>query len=110
MTDPAEPGGDRPLLLPPEVAPSDDLTWAARRMPPDPGSPYDGDPAFDRCFDRLARALHRRDHPHVLLVAERGVGPAAVLAETARRAARDPAGVLGGRHFLRVDGRFVPPD
>lgn len=102
--------GDEPFRLPSHVLPSDDLTFAARRADPGPGYPYDGEPAYDRLFDSLARPLHRRQHPHALLVGERGVGKLTLLAEFARRAALGRFPFLAARRFVRVDGRYIPPD
>lgn len=106
---PVPPPVDAPVLLLPEIAASEDLTWHARRSEPVGPSPFDGDPAFDSLFDALARALHRREHPHALLVGERGVGKSMLLAEFARRAARD-RGFLGAKRVLSVDCRHTPPD
>lgn len=103
------PSAGAPILLPPEVAASEDLTWHARRTGFRGGSPYDGDPLFDHLFDSLARALHLRERPHALLVGERGVGKPALLTEFARRAAHD-RGFLGAKHVLAVDCRHTPPD
>lgn len=106
---PPPPRPDAPALLPPEIAASDDLTWHVRRSGFVGPSPFDGDPAFDRLFDALARALHRRERPHALLVGERGVGKSALLAEFARRAAFD-RGFLAAKRVLTADGRHTPPD
>ena len=107
-TQPPSPA-DAPVLLPPEIAASDDLTYHARRAGTINSSPYDGDAQFDYLFDSLARALHRREHPHALLVGERGVGKSALLAEFARRAAHD-RGFLSTKRILTVDCRHTPPD
>lgn len=98
-----------PLLLPPQIAPSEDLSWSVRQAAPGE-SPFDSEPAYDRLFDELARALHRRQHPHALLVGERGVGKVVVLAEWARRATGPRGGFLATKRFLRVDARYAPPD
>ena len=103
------PHSDAPVLLPPEIARSEDLTWGARGAGFVGPSPYDGDRLFDALFDSLARALHRREHPHALLVGERGTGKSALLAEFARRAVRD-RGFLAARRVLAVDCRHTPPD
>lgn len=103
------PDSDSPILFPPEIASSDDLTWHARRAGATGSSPFDGDPAFDRLFDTLARTLHRRASPHALLVGERGVGKSALLAEFARRAAFD-RGFLTAKRVLAIDCRHTPPD
>jgi ATP-dependent Clp protease ATP-binding subunit ClpC len=72
-------------------------------------SPYDGDPTFDHLFDELARALHRREYPHALVVGERGVGKSTLVVEFARRAASD-RGFLAAKRVLAVDCRHTPPD
>ena len=99
--------GDSPVLLPPHVAPSEDLTWSFARTRV-VTSPYEGS-EFEGAFDLLARALHRRQHPHALLIGERGVGKNLIYAELARRAA---AGhwLLSAKRFLRADCRHVPYD
>lgn len=105
----AEVGADAPLI-PPQIAPSEDLTRRAREAG-DPGpSPFDGDPGYERLFDAIARILHRRQANHVLLVGERGVGKTTVLAELARRAAFGQIRFLHARRFLRVDCRYSPPE
>lgn len=101
---------DGPQLLPPRVASSTDLTWLARSAATPPHSPFDGEAAYDIVFAGLARALHRRQHPHVLLVGERGVGKSTLVAELARRAAHTPAGFLTDKRFLSVDCRYTSPD
>lgn len=106
---PQQPRTDAPVLLPPEIAPSEDLTWQARRAEFVSGSPFDGDLLFDRLFDALARALHRRHRPHALLVGERGVGKSTLIAEFARRAAFD-RGFLASKRVLSVDCRHTAPD
>ncbi|AMV24180.1 ATP-dependent Clp protease ATP-binding subunit ClpE [Gemmata sp. SH-PL17] len=106
---PDKPQADLPVLFPPEVGPSEDLTWLARRASPDLDSPFAGDPMFDALFDQLARALHRRASPHAALVGERGVGKSSLIAEFARRAAWD-RGFLQSKRVLVVDARHTPPD
>jgi ATP-dependent Clp protease ATP-binding subunit ClpA len=99
-----------PLLLPGDVASSADLSWEARQAPSAGGSPFDGSAGYDRVFDALARALHRRHRPHALVVAEPGVGALALVAELARRAATGRAGFLAAKRFLSVDARYTPAD
>jgi ATP-dependent Clp protease ATP-binding subunit ClpA len=101
---------DQPVLLPPAIAPSEDLTHRAQtaEMPPD--SPFDGEPGYDQLFEAITRALHRRQAPHVLLCGERGVGKATVIAELARRAIVGKIPSLQGRRFLQVDCRHTPPE
>jgi ATP-dependent Clp protease ATP-binding subunit ClpA len=93
-----------------EVAPVADLTSQARGADPSETFPFDGEPAYDRLFDALARALHRHDARHVLLVGERGVGKSTIVAELARRAALGRIPYLANRRFLTVDCRFFPPE
>jgi ATP-dependent Clp protease ATP-binding subunit ClpC len=107
----AEPNhGDKPLLLPQQIAVSEDLTWQARRSNITGASPYEGDTFADKLFDALARALHRRQHPHILLVGERGVGKTTLIAELARRATCGNGGFLAAKQFLAVDCRYTTPD
>ena len=96
--------------MPPQIAPSEDLTWAALRSDLRAGSPFDGIPLHDDVFDTLTRALYRRQYPNALLVGERGVGKSTVVAELARRAARGAVGFLAAKRFLSVDCRHIPPD
>jgi ATP-dependent Clp protease ATP-binding subunit ClpA len=106
---PPEPNhGNTPLLLPPQIAASEDLTWQARRSTHS-SSPFNDDPAADRLFDALCRALHRRQYPNILLVGERGVGKSTLIAELARRATHD-TGFLTTKRFLAVDCRYSVPD
>jgi ATP-dependent Clp protease ATP-binding subunit ClpC len=107
---PERDSAEAPQLLPPRVAPSTDLTWLARSSEAQTGSPFDGEPAYDAVFASLARALHRRQHAHVLMVGERGVGKSTLVAELARRAARTPSGFLAAKRFLSIDCRYVTPD
>ena len=99
---------DGPLLLPPQLARSEDWTWAARQGADVP-SPY-SDPSYLSVFTDLARALHRRQSPHAVVVGDRGVGKGALLAEFARRAAVGEYPFLDSKRFLAIDTRFVPPD
>src|SRR6266540_3589187 len=99
-----------PVLLPPQIAPSEDLTWQARRSPFVHPAPFDGDPLAERLFDSIIRALHRREYPNALLVGERGVGTATYIAELARRAANDVNGFLATKKLLTVDCRHTVPD
>ncbi len=107
---PLEPNlSDKPILLPPQIAASEDLTWQAQRSGLS-ASPFDSDPAADHLFDALARALHRSQYPHAFLVGERGVGKATLIAELARRATIDSKGFLSTKRFLSVDCRYTSPD
>jgi ATP-dependent Clp protease ATP-binding subunit ClpA len=99
-----------PLVLPPQLAPSEDLTRLARTAEAPAAFPFGGDPQYDRLFESIARVLHRRRVNSVLLVGERGVGKATVVAELARRAAAGAIRFLKGRRFLSVDCRYIPPD
>jgi ATP-dependent Clp protease ATP-binding subunit ClpA len=101
---------ERLFLLPPELAPSEDLTDRVRTSEMPEELPFDGEPMYDRLFDGLARALHRRGANHVLLTGERGVSKNSIVAELARRAATGRIPFLKGRRFLSVDCRHFPPD
>lgn len=107
---PSAAGNDAPWLLPPEIAPSEDLTQRARTAALPGPSPFDGDPKYEKVFDALARGLHRRQPRHLLLLGERGVGKSTVLAELARRAATGRMPFLAEKRFLDVRCRYVPPD
>jgi hypothetical protein len=108
----ATPGAatDRPVLLPPELAPSEDLTFRASIAAPCKTFPFDGEPQFERLFDEVCRVLHRQHANHVLLVGERGVGKSTVVAELARRAAGGGIPFLAEKRLLSVDCRYVSPD
>lgn len=104
-----DPGADEGLLSL-EPLPAEDLTLRARNAEAPEAPPFDGEPQYQRLFDELARALHRRQSRHVLLTGERGVGKASVVAELARRAAAGLIPSLAGCRFLSIDCRFIPPD
>jgi ATP-dependent Clp protease ATP-binding subunit ClpA len=98
------------FLLPPQLAPSEDLTHRARTAAAPAAFPFDDEPVYERLFDSIARVLHRRQANHVLLTGERGAGKSTVIAEVARRAATGRIPFLGTRRFLSVDCRYIPPD
>jgi ATP-dependent Clp protease ATP-binding subunit ClpA len=104
------PAGDASFRLPPQLAACDDLTHRARTASALADFPFDGEPAFERLFDDLARALHRRQFHHVLLSGERGVGKSTVVAELARRAAAGRIPFLARARIVSVDCRYIPPD
>jgi ATP-dependent Clp protease ATP-binding subunit ClpA len=104
------PSADDPFRLPPQLASSEDLTQQARSATDDLPFPFDGEPAYDRLFDSIARVLHRRRVNHVLLTGERGVGKTTILSELARRAVVGRMPFLGNRRFIRVDCRYIPAD
>ena len=99
-----------PFLLPAELAPSEDLTHLAQTSLNDGPSPFAAAPAYERVFEAIARALHRRRSHHVLLTGERGVGKTTVLAELARRAAAGAIPTLRERRLLYIDCRYWPPE
>ena len=101
---------DGPALLPPELVPSADLTRQAGQADSNASHPFDDEPLYDRIFDSLARALHRREHPFAILVGERGVGKSTILAEAARRAISGGLPFLSDCRFIIADGKHVPPD
>ena len=102
--------GGRPVLIPPQIAASDDLTWHSKQAGQFGPSPFQDDPSYDQLFHALCRALYRRQHPHALLVGDRGVGKPILVAEFARLAAVGRAPFLAPKRFLSVDCRYVPPD
>jgi ATP-dependent Clp protease ATP-binding subunit ClpA len=93
--------------LPPELALADDLTHLARTAAGEGPFPFDGEAPFERLFEDLTRALHRRQARHVLLAGERGVAKGTLVAELARRAAARVIPSLADRHFLRLDCRHL---
>jgi ATP-dependent Clp protease ATP-binding subunit ClpC len=95
--------------IPPEVASIEDLTQRARLFRPSHASPMEGELAYERLFDHLARALHRQGM-HLLLVGDRGVGQAILLAEFARRAALGHFSTLRDKRFFLVDCRHTSPE
>jgi ATP-dependent Clp protease ATP-binding subunit ClpA len=96
--------------VPPELAPSEDLTERVRIGDAPAEYPFDGEPVYEAVFEAAARALYRRDGGHLLLVGERGVGLATVSAELARRAALGRYPHLVHRRFVLIDARHTPPD
>jgi ATP-dependent Clp protease ATP-binding subunit ClpA len=98
-----------PFGLPDELAPSDDLTARAEQAEPMTHFPFADEPRYERLFDALCRALHRRSGRHVLLVGERGVGKSTIVAELARRAASGQIGFLRDKRMVWIDGRYAPP-
>jgi ATP-dependent Clp protease ATP-binding subunit ClpA len=96
-----------PFPLPPELCPSEDLTHRVRAGGFDGPSPFDGEPRIERLFDAVARALHRSQAGHVLLVGERGVGKHTIITELARRAAAGRPAFLARKRFVRADCRYV---
>ncbi len=99
-----------PILLPRAIAPSEDLTWRARQSVGDKTLTFKNELMYQEIFENMARGMHRRQDPHVLLTGERGVGKAAVVAEFARLAAGGHIPFLSACHFLMADGRHIPPD
>ncbi|MCZ2344472.1 MAG: AAA family ATPase [Bacteroidales bacterium] len=99
-----------PVLLPPHIAPSEDLSWRARGLGGDTAPSPFSHPAYAIVFDGVARALHRHQLPHALLVGERGVGKSAIAAELAKRAARGDLRFLTPKRFLAIDARYIPLD
>ena len=109
-TDEASFSPDEPFRLPAELAPSADLTFQARAAAAGDAFPFDGDPQYERLFEQIARALHRRGAHHVLLSGERGVGKTTVLAELARRAAVGDVPFLQEARFVLADCRYTAPE
>ena len=101
---------DVTFLLPPQLAPSEDLTQQAKSAQASHSFPFDGTPQYDRLFDAMARVLHRRRINHILLTGERGVGKNTIVSELARRAVAGQIRFLQPRRFLRVACRYIPPD
>ena len=83
------------VVVPPEIAPSEDLTARAREVPESVELVLCGEPQYAALFDRIARVLHRREQGNVLLVGERGVGIGALLGEMAQWAASAGIGDWG---------------
>lgn len=102
--------GDHPFVLPPQLAPSEDLTHRVKTASMPGTLPFDGEPAYEKLFEALTRVLHRRRSHHVLLTGERGVGKSIILAELARRAAVGQIPFLASRRFVTIDCRYIPPD
>jgi hypothetical protein len=102
------PGGEGERFpLPPEAGAAEDLTRMAREAAGEGPFPFDGEAPFERLFEDLTRALHRRQARHVLLAGERGVAKGTLVAELARRAAAGAIPSLRDRHFLRADCRSL---
>jgi ATP-dependent Clp protease ATP-binding subunit ClpA len=101
---------DQPFLLPPQLGPSDDLTFRARQGIATEAFPFDGEPRYERLFDSILRVLHRRQANHVLLTGERGVGKSTLISELARLGASGVIPFLQDKRFVALDCRYVPPD
>ncbi len=72
--------------------------------------PDSDDPANDLTFEPLARGLHRRSAPHLLITGERGVGKTTVIRELARKAANGDYPFLNQHQFLWLDCQNVGPE
>ena len=107
---------DGPLLVPPQLFPSQDLTFLARcgGIVPAAGSLADDESSATRALPQLlesmTRALHRRRSRHVLVTGQRGVGKTTFVWELARRAAAGEIPFLKDCRFLWVDVQDVSPD
>lgn len=97
-----------PFTLPTDILPSEDLTYLAHTRE----SPYavpigaNGQLKVESnryARDELLQALHRREHNHILITGERGVGKTTLLKDLAYRAAHGEIPFLKNRRFLRVD-------
>jgi hypothetical protein len=91
-------------VVPPEIAPSEDLTARAREAPESVEFVLCGEPQYAALFDRIARVLHRREQGNVLLVGERGVGIGAMLGELARWGSQIP------NHKEQITNKFQVPN
>ena len=107
---------DMPLLLPPALFPSQDLTFLAQcgEIVPAAGS-TGGDASstatgLPELVDSMARALFRRRNRHVLVTGQRGVGKTTLVWEFARRAAAGDIPFLKDSRFLWIDAQDVSPD
>ncbi len=61
-------------------------------------------------FDKMARALYRKQHGHILITGYRGVGKTATVRELARRAALGEISFLRDKQFVRIDCQDVAPE
>jgi ATP-dependent Clp protease ATP-binding subunit ClpA len=107
---------DRPLLIPPALFPSQDLTFLAHcgELILATGLTNGGAPAtggrLPLLIDSMARALYRRRNRHVLVTGKRGVGKTTLVWEFARRAAVGEIPFLKENRFLWIDVQDVSPD
>jgi hypothetical protein len=94
------------VVVPPEIAPSEDLTAWARQVPESVELVLCGEPQYAALFDRIARVLHRQAQGNVMLVGERGVGIGALLGELARWSA---SGQIPN-HKTQITNKFQVPN
>ncbi|REJ69529.1 MAG: ATP-dependent Clp protease ATP-binding subunit [Planctomycetota bacterium] len=97
-------------IIDPKIAFSESLTKKVRQSGDVREFPLEGEQHFETFFNQFARALFGSPPNHVLLVADRGVGPQAMIAEAARRAARGEVPFLTNTEFISVDCRYTPEE
>ena len=85
------------------------MTHRARTAAAPAEFPFDGEPQYERVFDALARALHRRQFHHVLLSGD-AASARAPSSPSWRAAPRPAASRSSPARFLSIDCRYVPPD
>jgi ATP-dependent Clp protease ATP-binding subunit ClpC len=99
---------DVPFRLPPELASCEDLSHLTRGAARDGEYPFDLDPQYAKLFADLARAFHRSQARHVVLVGERGVGHGTIITELARRVTVGQIPFLANNRIVAIDCRYVP--
>src|SRR5579871_1533195 len=95
------------LGMPPTVV-WDDLSERVRILQDYEAATFSNDQSILEFFDQLARALHRSEPRHVILLRESGVGEIATLAEFVRRGNRGVPPFLRETRFARVDCPTIP--
>lgn len=79
-------------------------------VPPEFDGKEDASAVVPDIYERITRALYRRNQRHVLLTGLNGVGKTATIRELARRAAAGAIPFLNDRRFLWIDAANVGPE
>jgi len=107
---------ESPLLVPPELFPSQDLTFLAKCDGIVPAAGWQSGntslakAALPHLIESMSRALFRRRCRHVIVTGQRGVGKTTLVRELARRAAAGDIPFLNDSRFLWIDAQDVSPD
>lgn len=110
----AEAWRESPFDLPAALLPSEDLTYLAQMQGlsasisvGEHGQMISDTTQYAR--EEILQALHRREHNHVLITGESGVGKTTLVRDLAQRAAHGQIPALKQRRFIWVDCRDLSP-